>query len=157
MNWLQIRNNFMEMLLQKSARAGWLFYYLSGLKTSGLLALRRPQTGKESGRFCKLIFSTTSFGFVIRTSNVNEKKMSDINLKTFLKKSSTPREWPQMRAKVCVCESERWRKRASAKACICKSVRHRKRVLGVAKHPREISSAHPRRQNSCFFGKMTKS
>ena len=74
MNWSQIRNNFMEMLLQKSARAGWLFYCLSGLKTSGLLALRHPQTGKESGRFCKLIFSTTFFGFVIRTSNVNEKK-----------------------------------------------------------------------------------
>ena len=59
-------------------------------------------------------------------------------------------------AKACVCESVRLRKRASAKACVCESVRHRKRVLGVAKHPREISSAQPRRQNSYFFRKMTK-
>ena len=59
-------------------------------------------------------------------------------------------------AKACVCKSVRQRKRASAKACVCESVRHRKRVLGVAKRPREISSAQPRRQNSYFFRKMTK-
>ena len=60
-------------------------------------------------------------------------------------------------AKACVCKSVRLQKRASAKACVCESVRHRKRVLGVAKRPREISSAQPRRQNSCFFRKKTKS
>ena len=79
----------------------------------------------------------------------------------------------QALAKECVCQSERWRKRAStkasigesvrlrkrasAKACICESVRHKKRVLGVAKRPREISSDQPRRQNSCFFRKQRKS
>ena len=56
-------------------------------------------------------------------------------------------------AKACVCVSKRLRKRASAQACVCVSVQHRKRVLGVAKRPREISSAQPRRQNSIFFRK----
>ena len=59
--------------------------------------------------------------------------------------------------KAYVFESVHLRKRASVKAHVCESVHHRKRVLGVAKRPREISSAQPRRQNSCFFRKRTKS
>ena len=56
-----------------------------------------------------------------------------------------------------ISDIPRVEKCASAKACVCESVHHRKRVLGVAKRPREISSAQPRRQNSCFFRKKTKS
>ena len=43
-----------------------------------------------------------------------------------------------------------------AKACAYKIEHHQKRALGVAKRPREISSAQARRQNSCFFWKNAK-
>ena len=44
-----------------------------------------------------------------------------------------------------------------ADACPCGVGRIRKRAFGVAKRPREISSAKPRRQKAYFFRKWTKS